>query len=108
MRISILFIYGISLFLAAAPFGMHAQEITRAAPESVQVFSKIGPKDLILVRVFQEDDLESTLRVAEDGTVIFPLVGKIGISGRTPQEAAGLIRDALRNGYIRNPQVSVT
>jgi len=83
-------------------------EATRSQPQSAPAYSTIVPKDLILVRVFQEDDLESTLRVAEDGTVIFPLVGKIGISGRTPQEAANLIRDALRNGYIRNPHVSVT
>src|SRR5882724_8987166 len=56
------------LWCPASPM-VSAQEPIKATSESAQIFSKIGPKDLILVRVFQEDDLESTLRVAEDGTV---------------------------------------
>jgi len=91
--------------LGAVSFGQVASPKGEATSAGSS-FSAISPKDL--VKVFQEDDLESTLRVAEDGTIVFPLIGKIGISGRSPQEAAGVIRDALRNGYIRNPQVSVT
>src|SRR5436309_2079399 len=96
----------ILLLLAGTAVALAAQETTTAMAESTPVFSKIGSKDLLLVRVFQEDDLESTLRVSEDGTIIFPLVGRINVGGRTPQEAAGLLRDSLKNGYIRNPQVT--
>jgi polysaccharide export outer membrane protein len=91
----------------AVSYGQSASA-TVETPAAAPSFSAISAKDLILVRVFQEDDLESTLRVAEDGTIVFPLIGKIAISGRSPQEAAGVIRDALRNGFIRNPQVTVT
>src|SRR5437667_3550260 len=91
-------LYRVILFVLATSLTGLAEELPPMAPENAQVFSKIGPKDLVLVRVFQEDDLESTLRVAEDGTVTFPLVGRIGVGGRTPQEAAGLLRDALKEG----------
>lgn len=96
------------LFLLAISLIGFAEDPTPMTAEKPQAFSRIGAKDLVLVRVFQEDDLESTLRVAEDGTVTFPLVGRIGVGGKTPQEAAGLLRDALKDGYIRNPQVTVT
>ncbi len=68
----------------------------------------LSPNDLILVKVFQEDDLESTLRVADDGTVSFPLVGVVKVEGATPQEAARRIAAKLADGYLRNPQVTLT
>jgi protein involved in polysaccharide export with SLBB domain len=63
--------------------------------------------DLLDVKVYQEPDLDSTLRVARDGAVVFPLIGRVGVGGLTPQEAAKVIRDALDKDYIINPQVSL-
>ena len=68
----------------------------------------LSPNDLIEVKVFQEDDLQSTLRVSQEGTITFPLIGAVRVGGRTPEEAARLIRDALAKDYLVNPQVSVT
>jgi polysaccharide export outer membrane protein len=68
----------------------------------------LAPNDLIEVKVFQEDDLQSTLRVSRAGTITFPLIGVVKVAGRTPEEAARLIRDALAKDYLVNPQVSVT
>lgn len=68
----------------------------------------LSSNDLILVTVFQEDDLESKLRVANDGTVTFPLVGVVPVAGVTPQEAARRIAAKLADGYLRNPQVTLT
>jgi protein involved in polysaccharide export with SLBB domain len=67
----------------------------------------LAPNDLIDVKVFQEDDLESKLRISKDGTITFPLIGSVKVGGKTPQDAARVIRDGLAKGYLVNPQVSV-
>ena len=82
------------------------QEIS--APTDDRATSYIlAPNDLIEIKVFQEDDLESKLRVSRNGTITFPLVGQLSVGGKTPQQAARTIRDALARGYLINPQVSV-
>lgn len=67
----------------------------------------LAPNDLVDIKVFQEDDLESKVRISKEGTITFPLVGILRIGGKTPQEAARVVRDALAKGYLVNPQVTV-
>ena len=69
---------------------------------------RLSPNDLIYVKVFQEDDLNSTLRISEDGTIIFPLIGSVKIGGQTVDMATGTIRDLLNARFLVNPQVTVT
>jgi polysaccharide export outer membrane protein len=67
----------------------------------------LAPNDLIEVKVFQEDDLQSTLRVSRQGRLPF----RSSVWSKSPahsEEAARLIRDALAKDYLVNPQVSVT
>jgi polysaccharide export outer membrane protein len=68
----------------------------------------LAPDDLIQVKVFQEDDLLSNLRISKDNTITFPLIGSVKIGGRSPQDAARIIQDALAKDYLVNPQVNVT
>lgn len=68
----------------------------------------LGPNDLVSIKVFQEDDLETHVRVAKDGTITFPLIGLVRVGGKTPQEAARNIRQMLAKGYLINPQVTVS
>ena len=67
----------------------------------------LSPNDIILVKVFEEPDLDSQHRISQDGTINFPLIGIVQISGRTVAQAAATIRDRLVRGYLRNPQVRV-
>ncbi len=68
----------------------------------------LSHNDLIHVKVYQEDDLESKLRVGKDGYVTFPLLGPIKVGGRTVEEATEYIRSLLAKDYLVNPQVVVT
>ena len=68
----------------------------------------LAANDLIGIKVFQEDDLETRVRISKDGTITFPLIGVIRVGGKTPQEAARGIRDMLAKGYLINPQVTVS
>jgi len=63
---------------------------------------------MLEIIVFQEDDLKSELRVSNEGTIVFPLIGTVAVGGMTPQEAAQTIKARLSRGYLINPQVSVT
>jgi polysaccharide export outer membrane protein len=68
---------------------------------------KLGPEDVVEVRVFELDQLNRTLRVSGDGKIELPLVGSIEVSGLTPNKVAGQIADRLRDRYVQNPQVSI-
>src|SRR5947208_2238396 len=68
----------------------------------------LAPNDLVLVKVYRQDDLESRLRIAADGTTTFPLLGTINLGGKTLEEGTALIRDLLAKDYLVNPQVTVT
>ncbi len=66
----------------------------------------LGPGDVFEIKVFGEPDLTGIYRVAGDGTISFPLVGKLVIAGSTASEAGDLIERALAK-YVRSPSVSV-
>jgi len=67
----------------------------------------LEPGDVFDVRVYQEKDLSGTYRVGADGTIRFPLVGSVGVSGKTPEMVSDSIKGALQEGFLRDPQVTV-
>jgi protein involved in polysaccharide export with SLBB domain len=77
-------------------------------PAQVSRDYQILPADILEISVFQEPDLKATLRVSNEGTITFPLIGVVQIGGLTPHGAAVALRDRLAKGYLVNPQVSVT
>jgi protein involved in polysaccharide export with SLBB domain len=86
-----------------------------ARPASAEGFSAdtapsyvLCASDILQVKVYQEDDLETKLRINRDGTAIFPLIGVINLGGKTVEQAAALIRDELGKDYLVNPQITVT
>jgi len=92
------------VFFAQTPSPRDSSELTGGLPKANYV---LATNDLISVKVFQEDDLQTQVRVAKDGTITFPLIGVVRVGGKTPQEAARTIRDMLAKGYLVNPQVTV-
>jgi polysaccharide export outer membrane protein len=68
---------------------------------------RISPADVLEINVFQETDLKAILRVSNEGTIVFPLIGTVPVGGMTPQEAAHALQARLAQGYLTNPQVSV-
>jgi len=63
--------------------------------------------DIIQIEVYQEDDLEKTVRIEGDGTVSLALIGKVEVAGLTLSEAKFLITDLYNRDYLVDPQVSV-
>jgi polysaccharide biosynthesis/export protein len=68
----------------------------------------IGPEDIVKVTVLGNDDLTQTIVVQSDGTFIYPLIGRVKAADLTPKELERKITTLLAQGYVRNPQVTVT
>ncbi len=69
---------------------------------------KLGPGDLIAVRVFMQPDYAATVRVGLDGTVELPFIGSVPLEGLTVRAAETLIEDRLRAGlFYKNPDVMI-
>ncbi len=69
--------------------------------------NSLGVGDLVEVRVFQEADLSGTFRVSPEGTVDYPLCGKVKLAGMTSSQAADALTQCLAQGYLKRPQVTV-
>ena len=64
--------------------------------------SRVAPSDVIQIRVLNQADLDVQVRVAPDGTISFPYVGRFRAAGLTEDEVAARIRAALaRAGIIK-------
>jgi len=68
----------------------------------------LGPGDLISIKVFQNPDLSGEVRISETGTIAFPLVGDLKVSGLTTNDVGALISKRLQDGnFVKQPSVTV-
>src|SRR5688572_10332251 len=87
-------------FLLASSAGAAQSDDSREA---------LGIGDNIRVTVFQNPDLTTETRISEKGTILFPMIGEVPVSGHTPSGAANVIADRLKRGrFLNNPQVTVS
>jgi polysaccharide export outer membrane protein len=69
---------------------------------------RVGPLDVLDVTVFREDNLSAkAVTVDAGGRIALPLIGSVEAAGKSSAQIATEIETRLRNGYLRNPQVSV-
>jgi polysaccharide export outer membrane protein len=80
---------------------------TFAQTESRNAGYRIGPRDLIEVRVFETQELNGSMRVSEDGQINLPLVGNVTVAGLTESEAAQRIKGVLEQKVLQRASVSV-
>ncbi|MBC7793330.1 MAG: polysaccharide biosynthesis/export family protein [Clostridia bacterium] len=66
----------------------------------------LGVGDVFDVRVFGEDDMSGTYRISPDGTIDFPLIGKVAADGETAGSLSGILATSLAK-YLKSPSVSV-
>jgi polysaccharide export outer membrane protein len=67
----------------------------------------LGPRDLLKITVYDHKDLETRVRISEDGKITFPLLGEIQSAGLTVQGLEREITKMLADGYIIHPHVGV-
>jgi len=67
----------------------------------------IGAQDVLTISVFDEPSLSGKYAVELDGSLAFPLVGRMKAAGLSLRDFESELRTRLAAGYFRNPQVNV-
>lgn len=68
---------------------------------------KVGPRDLLDIRVYEDEKLNGERRVAENGLINLPLLGDVAVAGKTPPEIAQILEKALEDKYMQKASVDV-
>lgn len=68
---------------------------------------RLGAGDRVRVTVFEQESLTNTYSVDQSGYLAFPLIGSLPARGHTVKEMEASIAGGLRQGYLRDPDVSV-
>ncbi len=102
-------IFAIAIAIAMAPGFAPAQDPSQAQ-DAKDVFVRayrIGPGDLLELKVFQVDELSQTVRVSEDGSITLPLLGRVMVEGLTQEGVVQKLTALLQAKYVKNPQVTI-
>ena len=92
-------------FVACGPAA--SRSVVEPAVLPGPVDTSLGVGDSFDVRVFGEPDLSGTYKVGSEGNITFPLIGLVRVEGLDSQACAKLLADKLRQGILRDPQVTV-
>lgn len=79
---------------------------TPAAAAEIQAGYRLDTGDQIKITVFDEAQLSSTFEVDGTGTISMPLIGEVEAKNLTVRQLQRTIEEKLRNGFLRDPQVS--
>jgi polysaccharide export outer membrane protein len=93
----------------AAPkrYAAPAQSYAYAAPAAAQPAYTLDSGDKLRVVVFGQDGITNSYIVGADGNVNLPLVGAVPARGFTTAQLSQMISERLKQGYVREPHVSV-
>ncbi len=90
------------LFSAISTLGLAAEK------QSLSSY-RLGSGDLISIQVLGEDDLRrERVRLSDAGTISFPVLGELQVTGITVGELESNITKGLKGRYLQNPVVTVT
>ncbi len=99
---------GVALLVTALGCARNSSTLPSAIPLTQESHDdRLGVDDGFAVRVYGEPDLSGNYRVATDGTIDFPLAGRIPVKGLNIGEVQQEIVRRLKSGYLLNPQVTV-
>lgn len=83
----------------------------RPAPEAFHAVTiepyQLDSGDQLRITVFDQENLTGTYAVDKAGYISFPLVGSVPARGKTPGQMEDSLASRLRNGYLRDPDVTV-
>jgi polysaccharide export outer membrane protein len=92
-----------------APVPAEAPKPAAASPVGMAVDPTsymIGPEDVILVRVWRDNDFSGMHMVRPDGKITLPLVGELTAAGKTPDKLGQEVSESLSK-YLTKPEVTI-
>jgi polysaccharide biosynthesis/export protein VpsN len=79
-----------------------------AAAEDVSPAYSLGYGDVVSIKVYGEEDLSVETQLNDVGVISFPFLGEIKVHGLTVTEVQDLVAAGLKEGYLVEPEVSVS
>ena len=76
------------------------------APPDPRLYT-VGPSDVLLVTVYNQPQLSGKFAVEADGTLAFPLLGRVAAGGLSVRAVEDKLREGLAAGFLNDPRVSV-
>lgn len=104
----------VSLLCLCMAGSVWAQESPSQQRASVQTATNehgvytLGPGDQLRIIVFGEAELTGDFTILPNGNLAFPLIGEVEARGRTAQQLSAALEQRLREGYVREPRVTVS
>lgn len=95
--VAVLLALGVGTVGATPP----APPVVSTSPQTL-----IHPGDQLNVQVYGDQTLTQTVTVLPDGSIVYPLVGRIPIAGKTIDQATATMRSHLAK-YVRQPMVTI-
>jgi polysaccharide biosynthesis/export protein len=96
---------------AVNPALTHNQSPSSEAPSAAAAVDsnsfKVGPADVLNIRVWHEQEFSGPVSVHPDGKITLPLVGDLAVGGMAPAQIEQVIAQALTK-YVMKPLVTVT
>jgi len=67
----------------------------------------LGSGDSVSIQVFDESELSGSFTIGEDGTIDYPLLGRVQVAGQTATGLDMALTERLGTKYLREPQIQV-
>ncbi len=68
----------------------------------------VGPLDVLQIEIWDNADLSREVSVSLKGAIFLPLIGEVIVKNLTSKQIQKIIRNDLADGYLVDPQVTVT
>lgn len=88
------------------PFVLFAGLVLLVLPVCAQQYI-VGEGDVLKITIYNEDDLQQTVRVDGDGAIVVSFLGKVPVKGLTVTQVSEKLAKLYADGYLVEPQVSV-
>ena len=93
--------------LFAALFAVGLAGITHAQDLPTASNARVGPRDILEIKVLQDERLNTRATVSDDGQITMPQIGKIDVSGLSAREVEARVKSILEARYLTHADVSV-
>lgn len=67
----------------------------------------IAVQDVLNVTTWEHEDLSGKIVVQPDGTITFPLLGRVPAAGLTVPQLEAQLTGLLRNGFVNSPRLTI-
>jgi polysaccharide biosynthesis/export protein len=94
------------LVVTSACAGHSGPRIENRSDSTQDDVYRIGPADILDIRVWREEDLSGTVPVRPDGKISLPLLNDVQAAGLTPMQLRRVLIDKFSD-YVTAPEVSV-